>query len=355
MNSKINILLIEDNPRDVRLIQEMLSNGKTDYSGNKPAFHLVCKNRLLTGLRYYDEEKIDLILLDLSLPDSHGFDTFHKVYKHAPHVPIIVLSGLDDEHQAILAVREGAQDYLVKGYVDDNLLNRSIRYAIERKKAEEKIRTSLQEKELLLKEIHHRVKNNLQVISSLLHLQSYHIKDAQAMEMFQESQDRVQSIALVHEKLYRSPDLTHIDFSQYIKSLTKGLYRSYRIDPKQIELKSKIEDVSLGIDMAVPCGLIVNELVSNSLKHGFPPHWKGKGRIGVMLRRKGEDEVELIVRDNGIGMKKEVDHSDDSSLGLRMVHILVVDQLQGSVNVNRKNGTVIKITFKAGTKDKDHH
>ncbi|MCJ7813450.1 response regulator [bacterium] len=302
MNPKLHILLIEDNPRDVRLIQEMLGNGRMDCSGDKPAFHLICSNRLLAGLKRLDEEPVDLILLDLSLPDSHGFDTFRAVQKQAAHLPIIVLSGLDDESQAVLAVREGAQDYLVKGYVDSNLLTRSIRYAIERKRAEEKIKASLQEKELLLKEIHHRVKNNLQVITSLLHLQSYHIKDPKTLEMFKESQDRVRSMALVHEKLYRSPDLAKIDFAQYIKSLTHGLYRSYSIDPKQIELKSKVEDVFLSIDMAVPCGLIVNELVSNSLKHGFPPQWEGKGRIGIVLRRKGDDQIELIVKDNGIGM-----------------------------------------------------
>lgn len=346
MNSKLKILLIEDNPRDVRLIQEMLINGKADYSSSKPAFQLICSDRLSTGLERFDEGDVDLILLDLSLPDSHGFDTFHKAQKRAGHVPIIVLSGLDDESQAILAVREGAQDYLVKGHVDDDLLNRSIRYAIERKKAEEKIIKSLREKELLLKEIHHRVKNNLQVISSLLHLQSYHIKDSQALEMFKESQDRVRSMALVHEKLYRSPDLTHIDFAQYIESLTQNLYRSYRIDPKQIELKSKIEDVSLGIDMAVPCGLIVNELVSNSLKHGFPPDWKGKGKIGIVLRRKAENQIELIVRDNGIGMKEKPDNPDAGSLGLRLVSILAKDQLQGKIKVSGEKGTVIKISFK---------
>ncbi len=347
MNSKLHILLIEDNPRDVRLIQEMLGNGQLDCSGDKPLFQLICSNRLLAGLERLGEEPVDLILLDLSLPDSHGFDTFHKVQKQAAHLPIIVLSGLDDESQAVLAVREGAQDYLVKGYVDSNLLTRSIRYAIERKRSEEKIKASLQEKELLLKEIHHRVKNNLQVISSLLHLQSYYIKDSKTLEMFKESQDRVQSMALVHEKLYRSPDLTKIDFAQYIKSLVHSLYRSYRIDPKQIELRSMVKNVFLEIDMAVPCGLIVNELVSNSLKHGFPQRWEGKGKIGVVLRQKGDDQVELIVKDNGIGMKEKSDDPDHGALGLRLVHILAEDQLQGKITINRKKGTTIKISFKA--------
>ncbi len=187
MNSKLHILLIEDNPRDVRLIQEMLGNGQLDCSGDKPLFQLICSNRLLAGLERLGEEPVDLILLGLSLLDSHGFDTFHKVQKQAAHLPIIVLSGLDDESQAVLAVREGAQDYLVKGYVDSNLLTRSICCAIERKRSEEKIKASLQEKELLLKEIHHRVKNNLQVISSPPHLQSYQIKDSKMLEMFKES------------------------------------------------------------------------------------------------------------------------------------------------------------------------
>ena len=214
-----------------------------------------------------------------------------------------------------------------------------------RKQNEEAMRRSLKEKEVMLQEIHHRVKNNMQVISSLLNLQSKHILDPNALMMFKESQNRVRSMALVHEKLYRSGDLSKIDFSEYIQSLVSGLYRSYGINPALIKLNIKIESVSLGIDLAVPCGLVINELVSNALKHAFREGESGK--IDIAIKQDENKTITLIVSDNGCGIPSGMDFKKTESLGLHLVVILVEDQLRGNIDLMEDEGTTFKVVFSA--------
>jgi two-component sensor histidine kinase len=191
----------------------------------------------------------------------------------------------------------------------------------------------------LLKEIDHRVKNNLQVISSLLNLQSEYLPDRRGKEMFTESQHRVKSMALIHEKLYLSEDLGRLDFADYIQALATSLFQSYRISP-QVALSVNVEDVSLGIDQAIPCGLIINELVSNSLKHAFAD---GGGELRIDLRQR-EQSISLEISDDGAGLPSDVDVQDSKSLGLKLVNILV-GQLKGSMQVHRESGTQFKIEF----------
>ena len=217
----------------------------------------------------------------------------------------------------------------------------------ERIQAEERTKSSLKEKELLLKEIHHRVKNNLQIISSLLAIQSRRINDKQAFEMFKESQNRVRSIACVHEELYRSKDFANIDFARYIMSVTKIICQTYNTVSSRVELKLKVEKVFLGINLAIPCGLVINELISNALKHAFPSSFKGKGKVEIAFRPVGKDEIELIVKDNGVGIPKKVDIRKSESMGLMLINILV-GQLKGKIKLNRRGGTEFKIRFKVG-------
>lgn len=472
IDRKIKVLMIEDNPGDVRLIKEMLG----EATGAQ--FNLECVDRLKTGLKRLTEGGIDLVFLDLGLPDSQGIHTFLRVKSQEQKVPIIVLTGLEDEELAIKAVRNGAQDYLVKGQVDGNLLVHAIRYAIERKRveqslreseemyrtlmktspdavtvtdleaniievsqqtlilhgfkraeeligrnaleliapeehekaimkieetlkegsvrnvecillrkdgtrfigelnaslikdaygepkaliattrditerkqAEKQIKASLKEKEVLLKEIHHRVKNNMQIISSLLRLQSWHIKDKKMREMFNVSQDRIKSMALIHEKLYQSKDLVRIDFSDYMRSLTDNIFSIYRTGVDSVDIKLDIKEFYIDIDTAIPLGLIVNELVSNSLKHGFPKErmWgeRGKSRGEILLSLCSDDEgrVIFVIRDNGVGLPKDFDFRKSESLGLKLVNDLV-DQLEGSIEHQRGKGTFYKIAFK---------
>ena len=214
-----------------------------------------------------------------------------------------------------------------------------------RKKAEDKIKNSLREKEVLLQEVHHRVKNNLQIINSLLRLQSELITDEKYLDMFQDSQNRLKSMALVHEKLYLSKDLGKIDTSDYIKDLTNSLFRAYKPGKGLVTLKIDIEkDVSLGIDLAVSSGLIINELVSNSLKHAFPGGRNGKIRIAISSTDK--EGFELVVSDNGVGIPKDLDFRNTESLGLSLVTILAEQQLKGKIKLNRTRGTEFNINFK---------
>ncbi|VVB94906.1 Histidine kinase [uncultured archaeon] len=215
----------------------------------------------------------------------------------------------------------------------------------ERKRAEEKIMASLKEKEILLREIHHRVKNNMQIISSLLRLQSENIKDEEYLEVFKDSYNRIKTMSLVHEKLYQSGDFTNINFKGYIHDIVSSIYQSHFIDKDIISLNMDIEDVSLGIDTAIPCGLIINELVTNSLKYAFPD---GRyGEIGIILNRIEENRFELVVSDNGISIPLGMDFRKTETLGLRLVSILAEDQLLGEISLDRSKGTEFKIRFRS--------
>lgn len=217
----------------------------------------------------------------------------------------------------------------------------------ERKKVENQLKSSLREKETLLLEIHHRVKNNMQIISSLLSLQSRYIKDKHYISMFNESRSRIKSMALIHEKLYQSKNLENIDFNDYIKSLVNDLFIFYGIQGGHIVLNINIENVILDIDTAIPCGLIINELISNSLKHAFPDGREGKIEItSRKMNIKGVNEYELIVSDNGIGMPDDLDFRKTESLGLSLIVTLSEDQLQGKLDFKRDNGTECRIHFK---------
>lgn len=215
-----------------------------------------------------------------------------------------------------------------------------------RKKAQEEIKKSLREKEILLREIHHRVKNNMQIISSLLNLQSGYVEEEKYRDMLKESQARILSMALIHENLYQSRDITKIELNDYIRDLVNNLFQSYATSENKIKFNKQIEKVSLGIDSAMSCGLIINELVSNSLKHAFPD--AAEGEINIAFRQTDENTFELIVSDNGIGLPDNLDLQKIGSMGLFLVKMLVEDQLEGEISLDRSRGTKFSITFKGG-------
>ena len=214
----------------------------------------------------------------------------------------------------------------------------------DRKNAQEQIKASLQEKEILLKEIHHRVKNNLQVISSLLRLQADAAGEYPHTDLFRESRNRIQSMALIHEALYRSGRLSQVDFAEYLRRVLDRLWRSYGVDRKEIVLTIDVEAVSLDLEEAIPCGLIINELISNSLKYAFPSG--GKGEIRVHLHSVDEDELLLIVGDNGVGLPADIDFKNTDTLGLHLVTILIEDQLHGRIDLDREGGAAYRMWFK---------
>ncbi len=215
------------------------------------------------------------------------------------------------------------------------------------KRAEDEIKTSLKEKEVMLREIHHRVKNNMQIMTSLLRLQLGQVKDETIKEMFRESQNRIRSMTLIHERLYQSNDLARVNFAQYIQGLAIHLFHSYRVNPSIIKLNTEVESTFLDINKAIPCGLIINELVSNTLKHAFP---KGSGgEITIRLQRSNKGNIIMIVSDNGIGFPKDLDFYNPKTLGLQLVNDLTM-QIDGSIEMVANEGTTIKVEFKAEEK-----
>ncbi|WP_321423671.1 sensor histidine kinase [uncultured Methanobacterium sp.] len=195
---------------------------------------------------------------------------------------------------------------------------------------------------MLLKEIHHRVKNNLMIISSLLNLQSRYIKDKEALSIFKESQSRANSMALIHERLYRSDDLKRINFGDYIRKLSNDLFRTYMADTGRIKLNVNVEDVMMDINTSIPLGLILNELVSNALKHAFPGDRGGEINIGFSS---SGDDYQLTVGDNGVGLPADLDYKNTDSLGMQLVNNLT-SQIDGNLELDSTNGTKFSIVFK---------
>ena len=225
------------------------------------------------------------------------------------------------------------------------------------KEAEEKLKNSLKEKNILLQEIHHRVKNNMQIISSLLNLQSTYIDEKSALNVLKESQSRIRAMGMVHEKLYQSDNLAEINFADYIKSLINELYSSNYINSKLIKLKIDAEDIFLDINAAITCGLIINELITNIIKHAFPdlvdnPEWLSKNNQGNIYIKfcKNKDKYTLVVSDDGIGLPLDINFKNTKTLGLQLVNALV-DQLDGTIKVNRVNGTEFIIKFHESNKN----
>jgi PAS domain S-box-containing protein len=234
-------------------------------------------------------------------------------------------------------------EFVSNGYEVDGrkVIQCNIRERTEASRLEQKIKRSLEEKEVLLKEVHHRVKNNLQVVCSLLDLQSQYSHDPATVEMFRESEHRVRSMAMVHERLYQSQEFTNVDFMDYIESLSNYLFRSYQVDGR-ISLEVDVRGVRLSIERAVPCGLLVNELVSNCLKHAF----KGRehGRIRIELHNVAVDEILLAVSDDGVGLAPSTEPGTTATFGMQLVGALV-NQLHGRFSIHREAGTTIRIVF----------
>ncbi len=194
-----------------------------------------------------------------------------------------------------------------------------------------------------MQEIHHRVKNNLQIISSLLSIQSRRIEDKQALRTFKDSQNRIESIALIHEILCHSKDFSQIDFARYLRELSHHLLASYRKNRREIQLEVNVDDVWLSVEKAVPLGLLITELVSNSLIHAFPSAKKGK--VSVELRPAETNQLVLSISDNGVGFPETVDFHSPRSIGLQLVSRLA-EQLHGTIEFHPNGGTKFKIVFR---------
>ena len=215
----------------------------------------------------------------------------------------------------------------------------------ERKEYEKQLEESIKEKEVLLKEVHHRVKNNMQVISSILNLQSSYISDETALDMLRESQDRIKSMSFVHESLYQSNTLSEVNFAEYIQNIARNLYHSYGRPGGGIGLEFALDDIYLNLDTSIPCGLIINEVVSNSLKYAF--QGRESGTVKIHFSKESDGKLKLIVSDDGIGLPKNFDIENAESLGLQLVTTLIT-QIGGELEIDSSEvtGTSFNILFK---------
>ena len=211
-----------------------------------------------------------------------------------------------------------------------------------RRKMENELRKTLEDKDMLMREIHHRVKNNLMVMSSLLNLQSRYIKDEVDREIFKDSQSRAQSMALIHEKLYRSGDLKRINMRDYIQSLSENLYRAYLSDNGRVKIHLDVDEIMLDVDTAIPLGLILNELLTNSMKYAFPENQKGEIKVDFKINNQGK--FQLDVSDNGIGLPPKIGPENSDSLGMQLIYNLT-QQIKGDLKVMNSEGARFRILF----------
>lgn len=380
----MRILAIEDNPADRGILRELL----VDIPGS--AFELCHAGTVSEAKSLIAEDGFDCIILDLGLPDSQGLDSLKSVRSLTPTMPIIVLTGFDDEETGLKAFHEGAQDYLIKGQINGPSLARSIRYARERnqieqelvrknaeldlineelisaedelrhnleelkareielEKNQEKLSEALDEKEVLLSEIHHRVKNNLAAFISLLSLEGSYDNSPAGLAMKKDLQNRARSMALIHETLYRTRNFSRVDIGMYLSTLVDQIISSYRA-PESFERIVEVHGITLDIMRATPLGLIVNEIVTNSLKYAFPKSFNCAEkrnepctiRIGLV---KEDRTYVLTVSDNGVGLPEEIDIKNSRTLGLKLVYFLSKHQLKAKLEIERDKGT--RYTFR---------
>jgi two-component sensor histidine kinase/CheY-like chemotaxis protein len=371
-SEKVNILMVDDQPAKLLSYEAILS----DLGEN-----LIRANSGREALEQLLKTDIAIVLMDVSMPEIDGFELAEIIRQHPRYqkTAIIFVSAvrLTDLDQ-VKGYESGAVDYISVPVIPEILrakvsvfaelyrktqqlegLNRELEWRVtertaelhaandrlrhelgERLRVETALRASLREKEILLQEVHHRVKNNLQVIKSLLRLQAYTVMDPALHELFRDSQNRVYAMALVHEQLYQAQDLAHIDFATYLRELASSVLRSYEVRSDQIALALDIDKaVALDIDTAIPLGLILTELVSNSVKHAFCDGRAGTITIGLHC---DVEALVLAVRDDGIGISETCDLRTTGSLGLQLVADLA-DQLGGAVSIDRCAGTSFQI------------
>jgi two-component sensor histidine kinase/CheY-like chemotaxis protein len=334
MQDAIQVLLVEDNRGDARLVCEMLR------SCADGAFEIECTASVHEALAALAPERrcAEVILLDLGLPDEQGLQTLRRVMAAACDIPIVVLTGQHDEDAARSAIKDGAQDFLNKGQLDGDRLRRVIEYAIERQKMHDQLQSSLEAKDVLLREVHHRVKNNLQVIQSLLRMQAASLQDEETREAVATMAQRVYAMARVHERLYQTSDVKDLPVESYLRDLFDGAVDSRSLEQGRIQLKLDAENVPLSLERAVPFGLLINELVCNSLKHGFRDGRAGTVEIEVHRKESG---THIAVKDDGIGLPPNFDATASPSMGLQVAAGLA-RQLGGKLAFTSENGCCVR-------------
>jgi two-component sensor histidine kinase len=290
------------------------------------------------------------------MPVMDGLEMTGHIKKQHPDVKVIVMSAYSIKEYFLEAINLGVNGYLIKpveakklfALIDDLakqiLMSKELAEKEEKRRiAEENLKRSLAEKDILLREVHHRVKNNMQIISSILKMQQRQIDDPALKVVLEESQNRIRSMALIHENLYQNENLANITFANYIKSLAGNLARTFDTVQRKVSFEYDIEDIYLPIDTGIPCGLIINELLSNAFKYAFIG--KDKGTISIALKQTAEQDYRLTVADNGRGLPDDLNIDESATLGMKIVSRLV-QQIDGSLQYKFSNGAMFIIDFK---------
>jgi len=343
----MKVLMVDDSAADRKLCRIWLEQS----FGGSIQFSEASSGREACEL--YLTTPPDCVLLDYKLPDMTGLEFLRqlpvdKLAAGAPLFAIIMLTGLGNEQVAVEAMKAGAQDYLVKDRMTSASLHGSIERATEKvgllralQTERDRLAASLAEKETLIREVHHRVKNNLQVIVSLLRLQASAATTEDAVDALTESMHRVESMALIHDQLYGTGNLREVDMARHARSLTAHLLHSFGMAEGRIVWSVEVEPLSLPVDRAIPAGLILSELISNCLKHAFPSGRKGSVRVSGVRRG---SVIVLEVRDDGVGIPGRRNENPPRSLGLEIVRILT-RQLQGTIEIQNDGGALCRLTF----------
>ncbi len=343
----ISVLFVDDNETIRQLYRRILE---------KHVNHLYIAKNGHHGLELYQKHKPDLVITDMVMPVMNGLEMVKEIKKIAPDAKFVVMSAYSEKDSFVESIHLGIDGYLMKPVEAKKLLSlidefagiTLMKWELERKEkkrreAEEYLKKSLAEKEILLREVHHRVKNNMQIISSILRMQSRNIDDPRLKDVLQESQNRIHSMALIHENLYNNKTLSDIKFSTYIKSLSGNIARTYASQQANVSFDYQIDDAYLPMDIAIPCGLIINELISNSFKYAFAD--KSTGVISIHFKHIIDDQFQLIVSDNGVGISDKIDITKTKSLGMKILQKLV-QQIEGELKYDFSNGTKFTIIFK---------
>jgi len=343
----ITLLFVDDNDSIRKLYQRLLE---------KHVNHFYIARNGRHGLDLYKEHKPDLVITDINMPVMDGLEMVREIKLLDANAKIVMMSAYNVKENFIESINLGVDGYLMKPVEAKKLLSLIDEFAgitlmkweleqkeQKRREAEEFLKKSLEEKEVLLREVHHRVKNNMQIISSILRMQSRTIEDPRLKEFLQESQNRIHSMALIHENLYNNDTLANIKFANYVISLSNNIARTFANQKANIRFDYQIEDAYLPIDAAIPCGLIINELISNSFKYAFRDMEDGK--ICIHFNLLDENKYQLIVCDNGCGIPKDIDITNTKSLGLKIIHKLI-KQIEGELTTDFSEGTKFNITFK---------
>jgi two-component sensor histidine kinase len=338
VNSTLAVLIVEDSEMDALFIIHHIESSGYSLTTER----VETAERLASALA---SKTWDVVLSDYSLPGFDAAEALAVTRRMANDIPFVIVSGGIGEETAVALMKAGAHDYVSKSnllrlvpVIEREIAEAEVRK--QRKAAEETILRSLEEKKILLKEIHHRVRNNLQIICSLLSLQQAKIQSPESKSVFLESQQRIRSMALVHGKLYDSASLASIGVCDYVQSLSKELLRVY--EKPRIEISTNIDEVHFGVDIAVPCGLLLNELLTNSLKHAFPN--SASGHVTVTVTCESPGSYVMTVNDDGVGYPTGFDLRKAGTLGSQLICSLV-DQLEGSCTTSNLIGAYTTVCF----------